>query len=223
MKHKHVLLAVALIAIGLAGVSLTSWFCPSCNPARMMRMMGQGMMDQAEMKDMMQQMMGSILPPGIKAEDLPDSESPGARLLVAYCDQCHALPSPGMHAAEDWPRVAGRMFARMRMMGGMQGLMMDVNVPTSDEEKVLLRYLQSHSLKSLSPFAIPSPASSGAILFQQACSQCHALPDPMLHTSEEWPAVIARMRLNMVTMGKAPLSDLEAKNITEYLRMHART
>lgn len=64
---------------------------------------------------MMQQMMGGMLPPGIKSQDLPEPESRGAKLLNTYCSQCHNLPSPRMHTAEDWPRVAGRTLSRERI------------------------------------------------------------------------------------------------------------
>lgn len=62
----------------------------------MMRMddkKGHGMMDQRHMKEMMQQMMGGMLPPGIRPQDLPEPESLGATLLSTYCSQCHNLPS----------------------------------------------------------------------------------------------------------------------------------
>jgi hypothetical protein len=103
----------------------------------MMGMMGmgdkddQGMMSQGHMKEMMQQMMAGILPPGIKPQDLPEPESRGAKLLSTYCSQCHNLPSPRMHAAEDWRRVTRRMLSRERMMAGMRGMMMQVEGPST--------------------------------------------------------------------------------------------
>jgi cytochrome c5 len=226
MRNNRLLLALSLIGIGLVGISITSRLCPSCAPVSMMQMMrgvmGPGTTDHNQMKEMMQQMMGGILPPGIKPEDLPDPHSPGARLIATYCNQCHALPSPRMHRAEDWPRIVGRMVARARMMSGMQGMMMQVKAPTSGEEKVLLQYLQSHSMRGLSALAIPSPKSPGAMLFQQVCSQCHALPDPTLHTADEWPAVVARMRQSMAVMGKARISEQEEDEIIGFLGMNSR-
>lgn len=194
----------------------------------MMGMMGmddkndQGMMDRGHMKEMMQQMMGGMLPPGIKPQDLPEPESRGAKLLNTYCSQCHNLPSPRMHKAEDWPRVAGRMLGRERMMVGMRGMMMQVKAPSSQEEETLLQYLQQHAMRALVPGTVLMPDSPGAALFQQTCAQCHALPDPKQHTALEWTAVVKRMRQNMIAMGRREMTDREAKEITAYLELTSR-
>ena len=194
----------------------------------MMGMMGmddkndQGMMDQGHMKDMMQQMMGGMLPPGITPQDLPEPESRGATLLSTYCSQCHNLPSPRMHTAEDWPRVAGRMLMRERMMAGMRGMMMRVKAPTPQDEEALLQYLKAHAMQALSPTAVPAPDSPGAALFQQTCAQCHALPEPKQHTALEWTAVVKRMRENMKNMGRREITDQEARDITASLERHSR-
>jgi cytochrome c5 len=181
-----------------------------------------GMMDQEHMKEMMQKMMGGMLPPGIRPPDLPEPESPGAKLLSTYCAQCHHLPSPRMHTAADWPRVAGRMLMRERMMAGMRGMMMQVKAPTSQDEEALLQYLKTHAMQALIPGAVPAPDSPGAALFQQTCAQCHALPDPKQHAASEWSAVVERMRQNMITMGRREITDREAKEITAYLGLAAR-
>ena len=189
----------------------------------MMGMMGmddkkdQGMMDQGHMKEMMQQMMGGMLPPGIKPQDLPEPESQGAKLLSTYCAQCHNLPSPRMHTAEDWSRVVGRMLMRERMMASMRGMMMRVRAPTPQDEEALLQYLKTHAMQALVPGAVPAPDSLGAALFQQTCAQCHALPDPKQHAASEWSAVVERMRQNMIAMGRREITDREAKDITAYL------
>jgi mono/diheme cytochrome c family protein len=194
----------------------------------MMGMMGmddkkaQGMMDQGRMKEMMQQMMGGMLPPGIKPQDLPDPESQGAKALSTYCVQCHNLPSPRMHSAEDWPRVAGRMLTRERMMAGMRGMMMRVKAPPPQDEEALLQYLKTHAMQALVPGPVPAPDSRGAALFQQTCAQCHALPDPKQHAASEWPAVVERMRQNMAAMGRREITEREAKEITAYLELASR-
>lgn len=142
--------------------------------------------------------------------------------MTTYCTQCHNLPSPKMHAAEDWPRVAGRMLARERMMAGMRGMMMSVKTPTPQEEEVLLQYLKTHAMRALAPGTVPEPDSPGAALFQQTCSQCHALPDPKQHTASEWPAVVERMRKNMEVMGKPVILDKQRNEIVSYLSRHSR-
>ena len=100
-------IATILIVIGMIGLFGLAWVGVSSVFSGGMRamMMGGGMMDQDRMKDMMQEMMSGRLPPGIKPEALPDPGSPGAKFLNSYCTQCHNLPSPLMHTAEEWPVV----------------------------------------------------------------------------------------------------------------------
>jgi mono/diheme cytochrome c family protein len=184
-------------------------------------MMGGGMMDREGMKEMMQRMMPDMLPPGTKPEALPEPDSPGAKLLVRYCSQCHNLPSPAMHSATEWPDITKRMFSRMSMMSGMMG-MMNVENPAPEARQTIVAYLQAHSMRTISPEALPAPESLGAALFRDACSQCHSLPDPQLHTAGEWPKVVERMRGNMETMKKKVISEQERKSIEDYLMSHAR-
>ncbi len=184
-------------------------------------MMSGGMMDREGMKAMMQRMMPDMLPPGIKPESLPEPNSRGAKLLSRYCSQCHNLPSPTMHSATKWPVITNRMFSRMSMMSGMMG-MMSVENPSSEERQAIVAYLQAHSMRTIAPDELPAPESKGAILFRDACSQCHSLPDPQLHTAAEWPKVLERMRGNMETMKRKVFSEQDRKTIEEYLMNHAR-
>jgi len=224
-NHSRLFITIALV-LGGAGM-----FVAGSRLSHMMPMMGMMGMDdnkghdmtgQEHMKEMMQQMMGGMLPPGVKPEDLPEPETHGARLLDAYCSQCHDLPSPRMHAAEDWSRVAGRMLARERMMAGMRGMMMQVKAPSSQEEEILMQYLKTHALRALASGTVPAPDTIGAALFQQTCSQCHALPYPKQHTASEWKVVVERMRQNMKSMGRREITDQEVKVITAYLEQVAQ-
>lgn len=220
------LFIMIVLVLGGVGLFLTGALLSRTMP--MMGMMGpcggtgQGMMDQGSMKDMMQEMMSGILPPGIEPDNLPKPESQGARVLSTYCSQCHNLPSPRMHPAEDWPRVASRMLIRERMMAGMRGMMMQVKAPTSQEEEILMQYLKTHALQALASGTVPAPDTVGAALFQQTCSQCHALPDPKQHTAVEWSVVVNRMRQNMKSMGRREIRDQEAKDIIVYLELTSR-
>ncbi len=225
-ENRSRLFRTIALVLGGAGLfvagSLLSCMMPMMGMMGMDDKKGQGMMDQEHMNEMMQRMMGGILPPGIKPQDLPEPESRGAKLLSTYCSQCHNLPSPRMHTAEDWPRVAGRMLARERMMAGMRGMMMQVKAPTSQEEEGLLHYLQTHAMQALAPGSVPAPDSPGAALFLQTCSQCHALPDPKQHPASEWPSVVERMRQNVIAMGRREITDREVKDITAYLELTSR-
>jgi cytochrome c5 len=183
--------------------------------------MPDGMMNNGGMRGMMQRMMPDMLPPGIEPQDLPDPGSPGAKLVTRYCAQCHNLPSPAMHSAEKWPQVADRMFYRMSMMSGKMG-MMNVEIPSPEEQRAIVAYLQNHGLKTLSPGALPSPESKGAALFRKSCSPCHALPDPKAHTAQEWPSIVDRMQAHMAAMGRTAISENEKKDIVNFLTRNAR-
>src|SRR6185295_1226236 len=60
-------------------------------------------------------MLERILPPTFSLEQLPERESRGGKLVVAYCVQCHNLPNPAMHHPAKWPGIVQRMVvARMQ-------------------------------------------------------------------------------------------------------------
>ena len=181
---------------------------------------GMGMMNRGSMKSMMKRMMPDQLPPGIAPEKLPEPDSSGAKLLQNYCAQCHDLPSPLMHSSQEWPVVYQRMLMRMQMMSGgmMMGNMMGIKTPTSQEETTLLAYLNRHSLQAADQRTLSGINSPSGKLFQQACSQCHALPDPKQHTSQEWPDVVARMNQNMRLMNKPLIQPKEEALIVQFLQ-----
>jgi cytochrome c5 len=224
-NNRLLIIAFILIALGLIGIFATTWSGSYHEPRRMFPMpgmmtdgmMGRGMMNRDQMKDMMQRMMPGMLPPGVKPESLPEPDSRGANLLVRYCSQCHDLPSPAMHTAEEWPQVADRMLTRMSMMSGM----MSIENPSLEERQAIVAYLKANALKSISPNDLPAPESKGALIFKETCSQCHALPDPKLHTSGEWPKVLERMTSNMQSMGRRVITEDEKKAILSYLIAYA--
>lgn len=53
----------------------------------------------------------------IKPGALPSPRTKGATLFAATCAQCHALPDPGQHTAQEWPQVVARMRKNMTAMG----------------------------------------------------------------------------------------------------------
>ena len=216
-KNRLLWISLCLIGIGLAGVTATGIGNRDQGRMMMETAMMRDMMDHGQMKEMMRQMMGGILPPGMSPQRLPDPDSAGANLLATYCTQCHDLPSPTMHTEEDWPRIAERMLARERMMAAM----MQIKSPTTGEEGILVNYLKEHALKGVTPGSLPELNSPGAILFQQTCAQCHALPDPKQHSVSEWPGVVERMRSNMQSMGKRVITEREKTEIIGYLAKHA--
>lgn len=232
-NDRLLVMAISLIAVGMVGIFITHWL--GGYPVFSGGMSSRGgimqmMRGRDPMKEMMQEMMSGRLPPGISPEDLPEPDSPGARLLVRYCSQCHNLPGPAMHTAEEWPFVEARMINRMEMMAGMQGMMggmmmrgmMDMQAPTRQEHKKLLTYVQRYALRPASAETLGPPGTPGLALFRQTCSQRHALPDPGLHTTDEWPGVVERMQKNMKIMGKPVITDQEREELVSYLTQHAR-
>ena len=152
------------------------------------------------------------LPPeGVQPADLPDPGNRGGHLTAKYCAQCHALPAPTTHSATDWPSVARRMWLRMEWLPESLG----VQVPTAAERYEILKYLTVNALKVSGSVL---PAGKGREVFAEVCSRCHALPDPRVHSKEDWPTVYARMERNMERMKvKAPTAQ-QAEEILMYLK-----
>ena len=164
---------------------------------------------------------------------LPEPQSEGARLNLRYCVQCHNLANPAMHEQSHWPAVVDRMVVRMRGQGNlgklMHEMMAGVEAPSAEETRVLIDYMRKHAMRPLDPKKLPAVNGAAAESFRVACSQCHALPDPQMHTAKEWPAVVARMRTNMEWMnrvvGSKPIPgepQLKIEDINAFLVRHAR-
>jgi len=156
----------------------------------------------------------ALPPEGLSPESLPAPRSVGAQLLNAYCTQCHSLPSPAMHAAQDWPSVARRMWVRIDMMHGELG----VSVPGSGDRVALLNYLLANALKVSEHLR----AAPGRDVFEAMCSRCHLLPDPRQHSPADWPAVVMRMERNMERMRVSGVTSQQAQTIITYLGLASR-
>jgi cytochrome c5 len=174
----------------------------------------------------------AFLPLGIPASHLPDAGSPGARVVGRYCSRCHGIPSPASHSAADWEPTLRRMLVHMerghhmRGMGGMMGRgmgigMMHAGLPSDDERRAILAYLQAHSLRAIAADSLPEAGGVGATAFTRTCSRCHALPSPAQHSATEWAGVVARMRGNMLRFKVDTISDETAREIVAYLERAA--
>ena len=178
-------------------------------------------------------MLERILPPTYDAAQLPQRKSQGARLVMAYCVQCHNLPNPAMHHAAKWPGVVQRMVLRMEGKGNMGALMSEmmagVKAPSAEDTKTIVAYLRRHAQKPLDPQRYPDVNQPSGEAFRTACNQCHVLPDPKRHTAEEWRQVVARMQENMEWMNRVVGSkpdpsepQLRLEEINAFLARHAR-
>lgn len=87
-------------------------------------------------------MMQTAMPRGGSPAMLPQPQSHGAQLVGAYCTQCHGVPSPGLHAPEEWEGVASRMYRRMLSFAPR------VDAPSEDEFATIVAYLEEHSAGS---------------------------------------------------------------------------
>ncbi len=73
--------------------------------------------------------------------------------------------------------------------------------------------------------SLPEPASPGAKILAQYCTQCHALPSPAMHGPVDWPGVVRRMwvRIDMMAgaLGVQIPSTAERSQLLAYLQAHA--
>lgn len=178
-------------------------------------------------------MLERIIPPGFEPAMLPEARSRGAQLTQRYCVQCHNLANPAMHDVGRWPSVVRRMVPRMEGKGNMGKLMAEmmagVEAPSLDEEQAIVGYHRKHAMRPLDAKKLPEVNGPRAESFRVACAQCHALPDPQMHTAKEWPAVVERMQKNMEWMnrvvGSKPIPgepQLKIEDINAFLIRHAR-
>jgi len=137
-------------------------------------------------------------PPGFDPQALPEPGSVGAQVLQRYCVQCHALPGPGRHTAEDWPAVLERMVTLMDVSRRFRGLMGSIDMPDPHEQQALRAYLNAHALRPM----VEAPAGDDGVAYARTCGACHALPDPRQHPADQWSAVVARMERNARVMGR---------------------
>lgn len=174
-------------------------------------------------------------PPFFQARDLPEPDSRGARLVRAYCVQCHGIPAPQMHSAAEWPILMRRMQMRAQTLHDRMGgpmtreLMGEVSLsgmaaavlPSPEDADTLLAYFERHAMPAAGPEELEGP---GAAFFVQRCGTCHEPPSPSAHDAEEWEKVVGRMRTNMAVMSVTPLTDDEVRRILGFLedRVEAR-
>ena len=186
-------------------------------------------LDRGQRWRMVSSMGSGLPPPSFNLRNLPEPEARGAKLLGAYCVQCHSLPAPQMHAAVEWPILMRRMVMRAQTlhdrMGGpmMRGMLGEVlvsgmasaQIPTVEDTDSLVAYLQRHAM----PVATPEELGDGEEVefFTGRCGFCHETPSPSAHPASDWPAVLDRMQANMALMSVRPLSEEESRRVLRYL------
>lgn len=79
----------------------------------------------------------------------------------------------------------------------------------------MLAYLTANALQ-VSGASLPE--GPGRAEFSEVCSRCHTLPDPKVHSSQDWLAVFLRMERNMERMNVKPPTKEETSAILSYLQ-----
>jgi len=173
---------------------------------------------------------GAGLPPtNFDPSSLPEREARGAGLLVAYCIQCHAIPTPQMHAAAEWPTLVRRMALRALTLRDRMGgpltreLVGDIRmsgfassyIPSAEDTDSLVAYLQRNALPVPRPGELKNDSESR--FYVEKCSLCHETPSPGAHTPAEWESVVSRMQTDMALMDVQPLEADDLDRINAFL------
>ena len=73
------------------------------------------------------------------------------------CNQCHELPDPAAHSADEWPAVVARMQSNMEWMNRVVGSNPDPREPRFEPQRIIA-FLQAHARDREPP---TSPQSMG--------------------------------------------------------------
>ncbi|MDX8410262.1 MAG: hypothetical protein R8K46_00105 [Mariprofundaceae bacterium] len=92
-------------------------------------------------------------------------------------------------------------------------------------KEMMQRMMEDQLPPGIDEADLPEPKSQGAQLLARYCIQCHDLPPPVLHTSTEWPKVLARMERRMEMMARMGSilnpTDQEQAAMLNYLQRYA--
>jgi len=162
-----------------------------------------------------------VIPFGLTADKLPDSQSKSAALYAKYCSQCHNLPSPRMHSADEWPLRFEKMMDHARLMAGtsarlMAGASPAVKMPTFTEKEEIASYLGKNGFIEL-PANSPLLGEPQAFNVLWFCSVCHAVPDPDQFPADEWSKIVDRMNGYRKKQGRDEMSNADRKAIINFL------
>ena len=206
MSHVSSSLGRRLISLALPVAFMSLAGCQDSAPASQTG--GQGELSPVD-ELLLASVKVALPPPGVTPADLPDPGSQGARLVTTHCIACHSLPSPASHSATDWPRYARRMWLRMDRLQDS----LNLTVPSTAERQVMLEYLIENSLQ----VANALPSGPGRDFFRTTCTSCHDLPDPKVHSAEDWVAVVRRMMDHMQEIQGRSLTPEQFSRIVLYL------
>jgi cytochrome c5 len=76
----------------------------------------------------------------------PDVDTPAAQSFRLACQQCHVLPDPQRHTAQQWPAIVERMERNMLWMNRVVGSQRNPFEPQLRTDEII-RFLQRHARK----------------------------------------------------------------------------
>ncbi len=155
-------------------------------------------------------------PSGFRAEMLADSSSEGARAFIRICTQCHDLPNPKMHTSKEWPQIVHRMITRLIRRKALSMSPTPLYLPSTTADAQIVTYLKENGSKAMTA-TMQGDSTAVAVLFKSRCGQCHLPPDPAQHSADAWPAIVDRMRKNIATDKRTPITDAERMEIVAFL------
>ena len=146
MQKSSLLLSRGILVIsGIIGLGTITWFCTCQISDGWASPMTGNMVEQT--KENMPRTEPNLFSLGSKPKNPPARNSQGGKLFARFCKQCHTLPSPSAHNAEEWPTVANRMF---RMMDDMAGHTRNIAIPSLADQEEIIEYLKAQSSGPLS-------------------------------------------------------------------------
>jgi len=180
------------------------------------------MPDKKVLREVLAELMRAWVPPRNESIALPEPNSRGAKLLTTYCTQCHGLPDPKSYSGDKWPDVMERMTFRMKTLGSRRCNLLQLEIPTTEEQRAILTYLRQNAYESLYSGPPVPLKGDGAMAYLNYCSQCHDPPHPRQHVAAEWPAVVDRMQDYSYFAARHAINDQEKAAILEFLKSGAR-
>ncbi len=100
------------------------------------------MPDKKALREVLAELMRAWVPPRNESIALPEPNSRGAKLLTTFCTQCHGLPDPKSYSGDKWPDVMERMVLRLKALGSRRCNLLQLAVPTAEEQRTILAYLR---------------------------------------------------------------------------------
>lgn len=68
-------------------------------------------------------------------------------LLITVCVQCHDVPSPEAHTAQEWPAVVSEMLQQLDAKQRANPSAQKWIIPTKDEKEKIIAYLSEYAKK----------------------------------------------------------------------------